>query len=80
MPVLGTDVLRHVDRLYSGTLQLQVADFTWPNTSNHSEPGLGIPDQATCPTSSPNISSLPRFLKPTTTWASSPFSIFPHPP
>lgn len=80
MPVLGTDVLRSVNWLYSVTWQLQVADFTWPNTSNHSEPGLGIPDQATHPTSSPNISSLPRYLKPTTTWASGPFSIFLHLP
>lgn len=80
MPVLSTDVLRSVNWLYSVTLQLQVANFTWLNTSNHSEPGLSIPDQATHPTSSPNISSLPRFLKPTTTWASGLCSTFPHPP
>ena len=59
MPVLGTDVLRHVDWLYSGTLQLQVADFTWPTIQSQAWVSLIRPHaQLPHPTSPPSPGSL----------------------
>lgn len=72
-PVPSTEVQKSWVWLNSTAWRLYVTDFpTSMNKFNNSVPGLSIPKQSANPCPSSNISSLPRYLKPTATLASHP--------